>query len=211
MHEAAKEIRSRINKIELRLKANIPDIYARLDYIWPGRSFPVPLVEIQHAPLQAMYRYWLNQRGDCTMPARRNIEPRDIRALLPHVFLVDVMPAGRYRFRLVGTHIVEHIGDVTGQYLDEAASDEHYQRTKRHFDIVSQQPSIHYLASELYWRERSWTIYRRLLMPLSDDGLTVNMMIAAAFYEPRESCEGELHRLDETVSVRELENVATTL
>lgn len=169
------------------------------------------LDDIQHARLQAMYSYWLQQRGDCAMPARRNIVPQDIPALLPHIFLVDVMPAGRYRFRLVGTHIVEHIGDVTGKYLDEAASGEHYERAKRNFDTVSQQPAIHYLVSELYWRERSWTIYRRLLMPLSDDGLTVNMMMAAAFYEPRTACDGQVHRLDETVGVRELENRATSL
>lgn len=168
-------------------------------------------VDIQHPRLQAMYGYWLKLRGDCAMPARRSIAPQDIPALLPHIFLVDVMPAGRYRFRLVGTHIVEHVGDVTGQYLDEAASGEHYERAKRNFDTVSQQPAIHYLVSELYWRERSWTIYRRLLMPLSDDGLTVNMMMAAAFYEPRTACEGVVHRLDETVSVRELENRAAAL
>ncbi len=169
------------------------------------------LGSLDHAPLQAMYHYWLKQRGDCLMPARRNIQPQDIVALLPHIFLVDVMPAGRYRFRLVGTHIVEHIGDVTGQYLDEAASGAFYQRAKQNFDTVALRPALHFLVSELHWRERHWTIYRRLLMPLSDDGLAVNMLIAAAFYEPRASGDTEIHRLDETVSVRELENRATSL
>lgn len=173
---------------------------------------------IDHAPLQSLYRYWLGLRRDGRrMPARRQIRPEDIPALLPHLFLVDVLPGDslpgnhaaerRYRMRLVGTHIAEHMGAaLTGRYLDEIATGALYDRYRHFFDAVATGPAIHYLASELYWRNRDWMMYRRLLLPLSDDDRTVNMLLGAGFYEPRDTLDTGVRRLDETVTMHELEN-----
>ena len=176
--------------------------------------------KIDHAPLQSMYRYWLGLRpAGRRMPARSQIRPEDIPALLPHLFLVDVLPqtrdsqkgdsrtGRRYRLRLVGTHIAEHMGtSLTGRYLEEIATGALYDRYRHFFDAVATGPAVHYLASELYWRNRDWMMYRRLLLPLSDDDRTVNMLLGAGFYELRDSLDDGLRRLDETVTMHELEN-----
>ncbi|WP_370151654.1 PAS domain-containing protein [Ferrovibrio sp.] len=167
---------------------------------------------IDHGPTRLLYRYWLSRRRDCLMPARRLIEPRDIAELLPHIFLADVMPQGRYRYRLVGTHIGEHVGrELTGSYLDELAEGRHYERFRTIFDLVATAPAINYFASELHWQDRSWMMYRRLLLPLSDDGITANMLLGASFYEPRDPRYDTVRRLDETIQVRELENETMAL
>lgn len=168
---------------------------------------------IDHPLLQEMYRYWLDLRQGRRMPARRQIRPEDIPpALLPHIFLIDVLPGdgpagNRYRLRLAGTHIVEHMGaGLTGKYIDEIARGALYERYRQFFDAVAMGPAAHYLASELYWRNRDWMMYRRLLLPLSDDGRTVNMLLGAGFYEPRDSLDAGVQRLDETVTMHDLEN-----
>jgi hypothetical protein len=75
--------------------------------------------------IQALYRYWKTKAGPRRMPARRDIDPLDLVALLPSIMLVDVLtppqdgasPAhGHYVYRLVGTREVEMRGaDPTGK------------------------------------------------------------------------------------------------
>lgn len=168
---------------------------------------------IDHPLLRLLYRYWLARRGQCLMPARRMIEPQELRELLPHLFMVDVeRDEDRYRYRLVGTHIRDFLGEeLTGRYLEEAAGGRHYMRFKRIFDTVANQPAINYFASEFFWKDRNWLMYRRLLMPLSDDGLTANILIGASVYESRDPLTDTVRRLDETIAVRELENETEAL
>jgi hypothetical protein len=61
----------------------------------------------ENAAFLEFYEYWLGKgRGaGKAMPARADIDPLDIPALLANVFLIDVVPGNprRFRFRLVGT------------------------------------------------------------------------------------------------------------
>ncbi|MEI6559075.1 MAG: PAS domain-containing protein [Rhodospirillaceae bacterium] len=65
--------------------------------------------------------YWRARRGTRPWPLRSDIDPVDIPALLPGVMLIDVeTEPQRFRFRLVGTRMVEVFGqDPTGKYLDQ--------------------------------------------------------------------------------------------
>ncbi len=69
------------------------------------------------AVLAELHAYWRRCCGGRAFPARADIDPVDIPALLEHVLLVDVLrdPLD-FRYRLVGGHIVEHAGrNVQGQ------------------------------------------------------------------------------------------------
>lgn len=59
------------------------------------------------------------------MPSRADIDPADIRHLLPAIALVDIEPEPfRVRYRVVGTRLVQDMGhDFTGLYLDELRFD----------------------------------------------------------------------------------------
>jgi hypothetical protein len=62
-----------------------------------------------------LYRYWEGKRGNRHLPTRRDIDPTEIPRLLPHIALIDALH-GTYRWRLVGTQIVDDLGcDLTGQ------------------------------------------------------------------------------------------------
>jgi hypothetical protein len=54
--------------------------------------------------------YWRNKRGSRSMPARRDVDPVEIWKLLPYVQLIEIMPDGRSRYRLVGTLLAKAYG-----------------------------------------------------------------------------------------------------
>lgn len=58
------------------------------------------------------------------MPQRRDLDPVDIPRLLPHIGLIEVhQDPMRFRYRLVGTNMVNYFGrDHTGRWLHEAKS-----------------------------------------------------------------------------------------
>src|ERR1051326_8762365 len=64
--------------------------------------------------------YWRHKAVGRAMPRRRDIDPTEIPKLLPDVMLVDVLPGGHYRYRLIGTGNTQAHGvHATGRYLDE--------------------------------------------------------------------------------------------
>ncbi len=52
-----------------------------------------------------IYAYWDALRGHREVPARSQIEPADIRHILPDLFILEHKPGAGVRFRLAGTHI----------------------------------------------------------------------------------------------------------
>lgn len=78
--------------------------------------------------VDALYRYWQSRRGfgrDSTLPTRADIDPADIKSLLPYVLIVDIhRDPFRIYYRLVGTAVAHFSGlDFTGTFLDELAFD----------------------------------------------------------------------------------------
>lgn len=58
-----------------------------------------------------LFQYWNEVRGDRDLPRRDEIQPADIRSLLPNVFILQAQADGGIHFRLAGTHICGLFGD----------------------------------------------------------------------------------------------------
>ncbi|MCF3639779.1 PAS domain-containing protein [Rhizobium sp. TRM95111] len=54
-----------------------------------------------------LYDYWRRVKGEGDAPYRHAVEPADIRALLPFLFILEQVPAAAPRFRLAGTRLCE--------------------------------------------------------------------------------------------------------
>jgi hypothetical protein len=82
---------------------------------------PLPPAEITSSLVREFAAYWQRQRGDRLAPHPRDIDPADIRRMLPYISIADVIAEPfDLRFRLVGTGVVEAAGyDFTGQYFHE--------------------------------------------------------------------------------------------
>lgn len=127
------------------------------------------------------YEYWLSKcRGD-GLPRRRDIRPEEIVRLLPHIFLVDV--AGdppTFKFRLVGTQITEWAaGEYTGVTVNESEFGPNWRRV---YDIYRGAVEKRAPAHSEYsapWKEREFLFYERIVAPLSDDGVSINMLFGA--------------------------------
>jgi hypothetical protein len=132
-----------------------------------------------HSSLQRLYEYWAARRGDRLMPARGDIDPIDLKELLPLLILIDVVSdSRRYVYRLVGTHEVEMRGsDPTGKAVHEAYYGESSDTTTAYLDHVvrTRQPLLY---RGIYQPFRTRTQREDVLfLPLSHDGETVNMIM----------------------------------
>ena len=132
--------------------------------------------------LLEMYAYWQRKRGPRPMPTRSDIEPAEIKRLLPGLLLVDVRPAPDgmldFVYRLVGTREVEMRGhDPTGKRVAEA----YYGKSA---DVVTAcyrrvadtgQPFLDEDCFHLPGQE--WSPSASIYLPLSNDGTKVNMVL----------------------------------
>jgi hypothetical protein len=65
---------------------------------------------MQQRTLQILYTYWNGLRAGRVAPARLEIDPSRIGAILPEIFLLERMDAATYRYRLAGTRLCEIFG-----------------------------------------------------------------------------------------------------
>jgi len=135
--------------------------------------------------LQSMYAYWLTRRGNRPMPRRSDLDPTEILPrLLPGITLVDVVPDHRrYVYRLVGTMEVEVRGyDPTGRSVGEAYFGENAEDAMRCYDRVVETRAPILDPLPFLERRRGYRGAESLFLPLSNDGIAVNMILV--FFDP---------------------------
>jgi hypothetical protein len=123
--------------------------------------------------------YWQRKRGERLAPSRSDIEPLDLIHVLPRIMLADVLsdPLG-FRYRLSGTGIASvHGEELTGLAPLDLKPVEYGQLIDRHYRqcVFERRPLLHLIILDLAHRSRA---YARLLLPLSNDGDQVNMLMA---------------------------------
>lgn len=65
---------------------------------------------MKHKNSHLLVGYWSRLRGERTMPDQTDIDPRAIKRMLSHVFILDAASAGRPVYRLAGTGLCERFG-----------------------------------------------------------------------------------------------------
>lgn len=128
--------------------------------------------------------YWRQLRRGRPMPSRTDIDPVDLRGMLPYVYLLDVEGPSRYRYRLIGQNIVDNLGhNATGLLADEALFGEGLAEILRMYDFVAANGAPVLNRGRAFWVDFSWRRYVSLLMPLSSDGRTVDRIFAVLEFE----------------------------
>ncbi|MCB9946638.1 MAG: PAS domain-containing protein [Rhodospirillaceae bacterium] len=129
---------------------------------------------------------WADRRGDRMAPARRDLEPWDLKSILPYVTLLDVIEDPLdFRCRLVGTKVREIHGiELTGKSVRALGPPSYADRVWEHLTRLIERKEPQLCLVEYTNRDillRSFTVLR---LPLSNDGRTVNMILAV--HEPHE-------------------------
>lgn len=136
--------------------------------------------------LGELYQYWLTKCDGRRAAARSDIDPIDIPQLLPHLTLTEVIGGGeRFRYRLAGTQVEERFGcSLTNCYLDDLMHGSYleyvldlYRKLLDDFGPV--------YSESTFGRDPSQKLRaKRLMLPLSDNQESVNMVLSAMLYLP---------------------------
>ncbi len=146
-----------------------------------GVSFETNPSNLDHPVLAFLKKYWETKRRTRPFPSRADIKPTEMKEHLGWIILVDVLP-DEFRYRMIGSRITEYfLTDATGKTVREAfaASGARavdsvlmmYRRTAQQNIAVRAHGAADLLGRPSF-------DFDALCLPLSDDGETVNMILA---------------------------------
>lgn len=141
-----------------------------------------PIADIESVAIQEVYRHWQERHHGDALPRREDLEPAGIVRRLPNIFLVDVLEDPvRYRYRLIGTQLVEWSGrDATGSFMDDPLCGQGGGTlVALHDDVVRlRQPVMTVNRPALF--HGSTLLFDRLLLPLAGDDDRIAMIMGVA-------------------------------
>jgi len=128
---------------------------------------------VENPRLNALVRYWNEKRASRLMPSRRQLDPIEIPRLLPIVLLADAATTGA-RIRLMGTDATAACGqEPRGRLVDELDLGEFTPFWSQAFAVVIKSGAP-VSAGSLFHRGTQLHRIESVLLPLSDDGLSVS-------------------------------------
>jgi hypothetical protein len=134
-----------------------------------------------HPRIRMLYDYWAGKRGGRDVPRRADLDPPlEIPALLPHVFLIDVISPVPQRlvYRVFGTALTDLFDcDFTGREVGSGTLPEHLAEMRARYArvIVERRPLYH--RTRLRDRLNDHTEVDRIILPLTRDGTAVDQVI----------------------------------
>jgi hypothetical protein len=127
---------------------------------------------------RAVFDHWLAKRGLRAMPEPREIDPVEIGAEpLPHLFILDIDGADRYRFRLAGTLLPRIFGrEVAGRSLEDVVPDRDLGNARRSYGLIAETARAWHSVA-VYRRDGVGTVtWERLALPLGRDGVVTRIL-----------------------------------
>lgn len=168
--------------------ANIIPMTGSTDGILGAANPDTDLRDPRHREL---YAYWLAKKGARRAPRRADIDPVDLPALLPYLFIFEVFHEPRdYVMRLLGTTLVAVLGrDFTGAHFREMYDGGLAARVREQYDHVVDQWQPVYDQLDASWMAKDYILYERLLLPLSNTGERVDRLLGCSFFLTPEDLE----------------------
>jgi hypothetical protein len=145
-------------------------------------NFVTPLAAPEHASLKGLLEYWLAKKGQLAAPPRSAIAPDEIKSVLPKILLFDVVgaPPPRFRARLFGSALVDAYGEeITGKFGDELDLDDSAPELIEFLATAAREIRPQFLRAEFTKHSGRHLRFEQIILPLSEDGETVNMLLCA--------------------------------
>lgn len=146
----------------------------------------IPFDQMTSPIVRRFHNIWQAKRGDRLMPSWQDIDPSEMRAILPNMFVISIEQSPfRIFYRLIGTKAVVFRHELTGRYLDEVVeySDEVRAELVKEYQMVCAQKRPTYSKDTLKTKFGNTLIVFGSIFPLSSDGETVDRCIAVEDYE----------------------------
>jgi hypothetical protein len=137
--------------------------------------------------LDFFYGYWRERCGTRTMPSRGAIVPADLKKYLGWLCFVEALPEYHdFRFRLVGSRVAEYfLSDATGLTVREAYGAAKAGRVATDSVLwIFRKTCLARVPMRVTggggdWRGHFFPDYDALYLPLSENGVTANMVMCS--------------------------------
>lgn len=130
-----------------------------------------------------VFEYWDHVRGDRAMPSRQDIDPAALVRELPYLILLDVArDPWDFRYRLIGTHIVDYTVDYTGRWMSSVSYQKPPSRVWDACQTVAETGKPIFGDVPNVGRARRILRLENIITPLSADGRSVNMLLVCAVF-----------------------------
>ncbi len=135
--------------------------------------------KIDEQDLRRLYFYWLSKKTSRFPPPRSAVEPGEIRALLPALFIIEVDHAEeRFRYRLAGSDVEALVQTrLHGLWLDEALRSPLREFFDEAFCTSAFDRKVQYRRNTLHLAGRPYIRYSRILLPLSNTGERIDHLL----------------------------------
>lgn len=142
-------------------------------------------LQVKTPQLKRALEVWNEKRGARRMPARSDFDIRDLRFTLPQLSIVQIVREGerlRYKIRLMGTSLDQHLAPITGKFVDEAVPPHFVERwVSIYMSALSIRAPMR-ISSRVAFRDQLYLIGEGLMLPLSEDGETPWGLFAVIFH-----------------------------
>jgi hypothetical protein len=168
---------------------------------------------VEDARLAHALSCWQHWRGPNLWPARDDIDPSDLRQILPNLFMVEAIDGGaRFRYILSGATVRQQLGfELSGRYLDDTFTGAQLERALANYRTVTSGYG-HYALQHWSQRGRPIMQFRRLLLPIAADRIRIDLVLGFALYDPLEGHDGKpIDHLHDPVTVTTIEERAIHL
>lgn len=151
-----------------------------------------PALGFRDPRLGRILDWWQARRTDLGhLPGRQHFDPLEIPALLPNIYLVDVVPPDRFRWRLIGSEITAMAGrNSTGRFFDALYDPATYGNFVASFRAVVQSRRPMRSFGDFAFTARGYVRFEALEVPLAEDGAHVDIVFGIAVSEPGEPTAG---------------------
>jgi hypothetical protein len=138
------------------------------------------------ATLIRLRDYWIELRAGKNMPSRQDLNPSQIRDLLPFVVLTDVLADARQlRYRLIGTFVTTLAGrNATGRWLDADLYGDRLDDFLWAYRTCLSRLEPVAVREYVQFSDRDWVIIEALLMPLGEHAGGANMILSGVDVAP---------------------------
>jgi len=137
----------------------------------------------RHPDLRKLVEYWNAKRGARTMPSRADINPAEIKPLLPDIMIWSAVEP--YVIRLVGDHIVHFVGaNNTGKGATEGMPPDAAKGMRGVIEHVIAVKAPRFRFGKAYWlADKSYRDFEASFLPLSADGERVDMILGGLKFD----------------------------
>ena len=158
-----------------------------------GASGVLPLDRIESPIVRQGLDYWLRLRGERPYPARSDMVPRDLTALLRHIVLLKLVDGGAdYEYRIVGdAHVISHGFNMQGLRVSDVDrfSPGYGPVLKSLYDRAVRRRDAYAFRG---WMERGeehkqYIYSESVFMPLGPDASMIDHVLNFSVYIPRDS------------------------